>query len=272
MSTPKQPTKQERRDAARTARAEAEQAEAASAQRKKRLTVILGAVGVVAVIAIVLIATTSGNDSAGTVDKKTGKLPGTADVAAMLNGVPQAGITLGDPKANVTVVEFIDPQCPICKAFANDVVPTIVQDYVRPGKIQYQTQTLSFLGPDSQKGAKFLQAAGFQNKMSNATALLYHNQGTENTGYMTDEFLRSIGNSIPGFNTNKAMTDMATSKAQEGLQTANTAAQRYGVSGTPTLLVGKTGGTLAKINFDNPSDVATIKSGIDAALKLQGQQ
>lgn len=267
MSTPKQPTKQERREAARAARVEAEQAAAASAQKKKRLTIILGAIGVVAVIAIVLIATTSGG-GAGKVDKNTGKLPGSPDVAAMLQDIPQTGINLGNPKAKVSVVEFIDPQCPICKQFANDVFPTIVQDYVRTGKIQYQVQTLSFLGPDSIKGAKFLQAAGFQNKMFNATELLYRNQGTENTGYMTDEFLESIGKSIPGFNTAKAMTDMNTAKAAAGLATANTYAQRYGVNGTPTLLVGKTGGTLAKINSNDPTDVASFKAGIDAALKL----
>ncbi len=267
MSTPKQPTKQERRDAARAARVEAEQAAAASAQKKKRLAIILGALAAVAVVAIVLIATTGGSDTAAKPDK-SGKLPGSADVAAMLNGVPQSGITLGDPKAKVTVVEFIDPQCPICKEFANNVFPTIVQDYVRPGKIQYQVQTLSFLGPDSIKGAKFLQAAGFQNKMFNATELLYRNQGQENSGYMTDEFLKSIGNSIPGFDTAKAMTDMGTAKAQEGLATANTFAQKYAVNGTPTLLVGKTGGTLAKIDATDPTAVDQFKSGIDAALKL----
>jgi len=267
MSTPKQPTKQERRDAAREARAQAEQAEAASAQRKKRLTVILGAIGAVAVIAIVLIATTGGSDSPGKVDK-SGKLPGTADVTAMLADIPQEGIKLGDPKAKVTVVEFIDPQCPICKEFANNVFPTIVQDYVRPGKILYEVRTLSFLGPDSVKGAQFLNAAGLQNKMYNATELLYRNQGQENSGYMTDEFLTSIGNSIPGFDTPKALADMKTEAAQNALGEANTLAQKYGVTGTPTVMVGKTGGTLAKIDSNDPTSVDQFKSGIDAALNL----
>jgi protein-disulfide isomerase len=268
MSTPKQPTKQERRDAARQARAEAEQAEAASAQRKKRLTVILGAIGAVAVIAIVLIATTGGSDTPGKVDKKTGKLPGSADVAAMLNGVPQSGIHLGNPKAKVTVVEFIDPQCPICKQFANNVFPTLVQDYIRPGKVLYEVRTLSFLGPDSVKGAQFLNAAGLQNKMYNATELLYRNQGQENSGYMTDEFLTSIGKSIPGFDTPKAMAAMKTEAAQNALGEANTMAQKYNVTGTPTLLVGKTGGTLAKIDSNDPTAVDQFKAGIDAALNL----
>ena len=68
MSTPKQPTKQERRDAARAARVEAEQAAAASAQKKKRLAIILGALAAVAVVAIVLIATTGGSDTAAKPD------------------------------------------------------------------------------------------------------------------------------------------------------------------------------------------------------------
>jgi protein-disulfide isomerase len=271
MSTPNQPpTKKERRDAARAARVEAEQAAAASTQRKKRLAIILGSFAAVAVIAVVLIATTSGNDGPGKIDKKTGKLPGSADVAAMVGGIPQSGITLGNPKAKTTVVEFIDPQCPICKAFANEVFPTLVQDYIRPGKIRYELRTLTFIGPDSIEGAKFLNAAGFQNKMFNATELLYLNQGEENSGYMTPSFMATIGNSIPGFNTPKAAADAKTPKATALLGAANALASRYAVNGTPTVLVGKTGGTLAKINASSPTATDEYKSGIDAALKLNG--
>ncbi len=274
MSTPPQPpTKKERRDAAREARVEAEQASAASAQRKRRLAIILGSIAAAAVIAIILIAVAGGGNDAASTAAKTGKAKGGADTAAEFAGIPQAGVGLGNPKAKVTVVEFIDAQCPICKAFSNDTFPTINQNYIRTGKIYYQFRTLHFLdnnngGTDSIRGAQFLNAAGFQNKMANATSLLYRNQGTEGTGYMTDKFLRSIGNAIPGFNTEKAMVDRNTPKAKALVATADALGARYSVDGTPTLLVGPTGGTLAKINYTNVSSPAEFQAGIDAALKL----
>lgn len=268
MSTPQQPTKQERREAAREARRQAEEQEAAAAQRKKRLAIILGAVAVAAVIAIVLIATTSGgNDAANNTAK--GNVSGKADVAAELAGVPQSGIVLGDPKAKVTVVEFLDPQCPICKRFSNEVFPTIVQDYIRPGKIRYEMRTLDFIGPDSVRGAQFINAAGLQDKQFNASELIYRNQGQENSGYMTDAFLQNIGDAIPGFNTSKAMTDMSSPQVKAVMGAANTMASRYGVTGTPTLLVGKTGGTLAEIKAPSLA-LSEYQAGINAALQLNG--
>ena len=274
MSTP-QPTKKERREAARAQREAAEQAEQAKKQRKQRLLVILGGVAAAAVIAVVLIATTSGGDSNKGASKQGGAVQGVPEMTAMLAGIPQSGITLGKPTAKVKVVEFLDPQCPICQEFANNVYPTIVQDYVRTGKVLYETRTLHFLDnnfgtEDSQRGAQWLNAAGFQNKMANATALLYSNHGQEGSKWITDAYLRKISAAIPGLNVNQVMTDMNSAKAKALVSAADALGQKYSVTGTPTILVGKNGGTLAPIQSQNPTDPADYKNGIDAALKLNG--
>lgn len=273
MSTP-QPTKKERREAARAQREAAEQAEQAKKQRNQRLLVILGGVAVAAVIAVVLIVTTSGGEDKA---KKavTGSVAGVPEMTAMLAGIPQSGITLGKPTAKVKVVEFLDPQCPICQEFANNVYPTIVQDYVRTGKVLYETRTLHFLDnnfgtEDSQRGAQWLNAAGFQNKMANATALLYSNHGQEGSKWVTDTYLRKISAAIPGLNVNQVMTDMNSAKAKALVAAADALGQKYNVTGTPTILVGKNGGTLAPIQYQSVTDPADFKNGIDAALKLNG--
>ena len=38
---------------------------------------------------------------------------------------------LGSPSAPVTLVEYGNLQCPICRAFAVDTLPMIIRDYVR---------------------------------------------------------------------------------------------------------------------------------------------
>ena len=63
MSTEREPTKQERRDAARAARIEAEQADAAAALRRRRLRTLLTVLGAAAVLVVVAIIVSSSGDS-----------------------------------------------------------------------------------------------------------------------------------------------------------------------------------------------------------------
>lgn len=276
MAHPTGPSKQERRTAARAARQEAERRAAARHAHRRRLTVLLGALGSAAVVAIVLIAL-SGSGDDGPAGVGDGDVAGVPEMRAMLDGIPQHGTGLGEPKAKVTVVEYIDPQCPICKAFANDVFPRLVQDYVRPGKVRYEYRTLHFLDnpypglADSQRGARYLNAAGFQDRMFDVTALLYANQGPEGSGYLTPAYLAGLAGAVPGLDASRAARDAAGAKAQALVAAADRLAVRDRVEGTPTVLVGPTGGTLAPVDAGADAlEVAPYASAIDAALAAAG--
>src|SRR5918992_2495495 len=45
-------------------------------------------------------------------------LPHAAEASAVFEGVPQNGVALGRPDAPVTLLEFVDLQCPFCRDFA----------------------------------------------------------------------------------------------------------------------------------------------------------
>ena len=221
-------------------------------------------------LAVAALATLAGcGDDAASGTKTARTTPavvGAKDVAGMFAGVPQDGLVLGDPKAKVTFLEFLDAQCPYCKQFAEATFPTIVQDFVRTGKVRYEARTLAFLGPDSERGARFLYAAGLQGKQADVAELIYRNQGQENSGYMTDAFLRRIGRAVPGLDVERALRDMATPQAAEAIAASRTLASRYAVTGTPTLLVGPTGGDLERIPAKAFTEVDSYRRAVQRAV------
>jgi protein-disulfide isomerase len=187
-------------------------------------------------------------------------------VNGALAGIPQHGIVLGDPSAPVTLVEFLDPQCPYCKQFSDNIFPGLIRDYVRTGRVRMEERTLAFLGPDSVRGSRFLAAAARQNRQYQVAAQIYARQGKENSGYMTDAFLRSIAATTPGLDVPRAMAAARTPASQEPIASAHTLASRYDVTGTPTILVGRTGGDLKIVHGTGFTDPTPYTAALDRSL------
>lgn len=174
-------------------------------------------------------------------------LAGASETQALLQGIPQRLNELGDPKAPVTMVEFADLQCPFCRDYAVDALPAIVREYVRPGKTKLVFDGMAFLGPDSETALRAVYAAGIQGKLWNFLDLLYRNQGAENSGWVTEGILRKVGDSIPGFDTEKMLADRQSSEVDAALAASSQQAQSAGVNSTPTFFAGPTGGTLQHV-------------------------
>jgi protein-disulfide isomerase len=258
---PTSPTKRERREAARAARLERERAAAAGQARRRRLLQLGGLLAAAVVVLVVAIAISSGGGDKNAANG--GDLAGAADTRKLLDGIPQSGITLGNPKAPVTVVEFADPQCPFCKQFSNEQLPEIVQKYVRTGKAKLELRLLTFIGADSLKAARVVSAAGTQGKLWSSIDLLYRNQGEENSGYVTDDFLRKVLSGA-GADAGRALAAAGSSSVSSELGAAQTLASRYAVDSTPTILVGPTGGDLKPDTEQSPT-AAGVGKLIEAA-------
>jgi protein-disulfide isomerase len=269
MSSEQRPTRQQRREAARAERMDAERADAAAAQRRRRVMTLLGVLAAAAIVVVVAIVVSGGGDDKASdrpqaAQTAAGAIPGQKESAEMLAGIPQDGIYLGKPDAPVRLVEFADLQCPICREYALQSLPTLVQDYVRTGKVRMEFRNLSFLGPDSVTAGRAAAAAAQQNKLWNFTDVLYYNQGDENSGYVTSEFVDRM-NKAAGVDSAKADEYAASEASKEPLAAANTLANQFGVDATPTILVGKRGGDLKAVDAD-ATDVSAYKSAIDGVL------
>src|SRR5207249_689287 len=188
-----------------------------------------------AVLAAVL---TSGSTS----ELRPGRpVPGAARALALLHGIPQSEATLGDPRAPVTLVEFADLQCPTCASFAEGALPQIIRRYVRSGRVRLMLSALDTIGHDSERAARVAYAIGEQDRLFQFVALMYANQGSENTSYVTDVYLRALAGAIPGVNVGRALAARNGAGPSRELAQARALASRFHVSVTPSFLLYRTG-------------------------------
>jgi protein-disulfide isomerase len=258
-------TRSERRAAAR---AERDRAAAARARQRQRLWILGGVLALAAVVVVVIaLASGGGDNNAATKAAKPGEaLPGQVEANERFAGIPQQGITLGNPRAPVTMVEFADLQCPFCRQYTESVMPTLVAEYVRSGKVKMMFRNVTIIDQDSHLAAEMAAAAGLQNKLWQYIDIFYANQGEEHSGYITDAFLQKIGRAVTGLDVDRAMADRKLTRIQTQLEQAQTEMQLNGFQGTPSFLVGPTGGRLDAIQF-NSFTPGPFRAAIDAALQ-----
>jgi len=249
------------------ARREAAARDAEARERRRRRLWLLGAVAVLAAVVVgVAIAVSSGG---GGSKLKAGKPPPqAAQVAAMFAGLPQQGQTLGNPRAPLTLYEFADLKCPVCRAYTAQAFPTLLSRYVRPGKLKIVFQPQTFVGSppgDSEHAARFALAAGLQNKLWDFAELWYDNQQDENTAYATDAYIRQIASGAPGLNVNQAMGQRNSAQVTQALTQASQLFNTGGFSGTPSFALGRSGQSLQPLNA--LVDPAQFTGPIDTLLR-----
>jgi protein-disulfide isomerase len=210
------------------------------------------------------IALTRGSSSSSS-SSNTSTLPDSAAVLAEFRGIPQHGTTLGSPKAPVQLIEYIDLQCPICREFETTVMPSIVQKYVRSGKVQVVARPIAFIGPDSVSGRLAALGAAKQNHFFDFSQLVYANQGPENTGWLDDTFISSAYASIPGLNAQAAESARTSSTVSNDAQGFDSQATADKVAGTPSIYVGKRGGPYTFVGPGSPT-VQVLDNAIKNAL------
>jgi protein-disulfide isomerase len=263
-------TRKQRREQARAERKALEEAEAASAARRKRLTQLGAIVGVVVVaIVIVLIASGGGGGGGGKVETGAKAVPLVNKVEAAVGGIAQSGDTIGASTAPVTLAYFGDLECPFCKDFTVGALPTLLQKWVRTGKlrIEYRSMETATREPQEFKNQQVAAlAAGKQNKMWQYVDLFYNQQGEESSGYATEKFLQGIAKQIPGLNLTQWISDRNSPALNNQITTDAQAANSAGFNGTPSFLIGKTGGKMEKFEYSSLTDPTSWNEEIEKLL------
>jgi protein-disulfide isomerase len=235
---------------------------------------------VIVAIVVILIATSGGgssNKGAEEVANKTagGQLTGAtkeaqAAVKEELDGIPQNGNVLGKPSAPVTMAYFGDLQCPVCREFTLGALPKVIEKDVRSGKlkIEYRNLETATREPETFRNQQSAALAAGKQKLGwYYIELFYHLQGKEDTGYVTEKYLQGLAEATPGLNLPQWQSARGDQSFQAILATDAQEANAAGFTGTPSFLIGKSGGAMKKLEYSSLSDPASFEEAVEKLSK-----
>ncbi|HVY77224.1 MAG TPA: thioredoxin domain-containing protein [Solirubrobacterales bacterium] len=222
------------REARREERLQAEESAEAS-ERRQRMVKLASALAFLAlvVVAILIVVSQSGSGDGG----DASSIEGAAEIEAELEGIPQKGLVLGAGGARATLVEFGDLQCPVCKGFAEEILPPVIEGKVRNGEARIEFRNFTIISQQSVPAGAAAIAAGKQGRGWYFLELFYRNQGREASGYVTDEFLTAIARAAGVPNIAQWNKDRQSKSVLREVSQTTAEAQRLGFNGTPSFAV-----------------------------------
>lgn len=96
---------------------------------------------------------------------------------------------MGQPDAEITILEWGDYQCTFCFRFHQSTLDTIKERYIETGVANLVFKDFPLNGPDSVLGAHASYCAGEQDRYWEYHDILYTNWAGERTGWITTESL-----------------------------------------------------------------------------------
>lgn len=176
--------------------------------------------------------------------------------------IQSSGRTLGSSTAPVTLDIWADYQCPSCKTLAADVLPKLIDSYVKTGKLRIAYHDFLVIdstsgGHESLDAANATRCAADQGKYWNFHDWLWANQGAEGGGAFTQARLLEIGRAA-GLEMTAFQSCVSGGTHNAEVQAESAAAEASGIYATPSVAVN--GRQLATYDYE------TIVAAVDVAL------
>lgn len=214
-------------------------------QRSTRLW-ITGILAGVLIVIVAVIGVIAQNQAPSTAPAPTGSAPAASgqpsdapQLSELARRDPADAAAKGSIDAPVVIIEYADFRCAYCAVFANEVLPTLMTEYVDAGLVRIEWRDAPVLGETSPDAAIAAHAAGAQGLFWEYAAALYATSPTGKTEWNRDALL-GIAAAVPGLDVDAftvALDDPA--HAQRVVREAQESTA-IGVSSTPTFIVGNT--------------------------------
>jgi protein-disulfide isomerase len=140
--------------------------------------------------------------------------------------------TIGNPKANATLVEFFDYNCHFCKG----ALPTLMQLMKDDGKLKVVLKEFPVLGPGSVEAAKVAVAVRMQDK-TGKKYLDFHQKLLGGRGQADKARALAVAKEV-GMDMARLEKDMGGEEVRVSLEESLKLAETLGLNGTPSYVVG----------------------------------
>jgi protein-disulfide isomerase len=124
------------------------------------------------------------------------ELEGIGDAQRIFGGIPQAGDRVGSDNAPVTIQVFNDLQCSNCREDFLSTMPTLVEDYARPGDVKLLYRHYSNAENPDELGFYGAEAAAEQGYGWQYTYLFFRNQDEAERFGIDDDYLAAIAGGV----------------------------------------------------------------------------
>jgi protein-disulfide isomerase len=242
----------------------AAESKAQSGDRRTRL-LQLAAGGVflaIIVVVVVIIVAGSGSSSDSGGDAPSGQQ--TTEVDKLLGNIPQQATVLGKSSAPVTLIEYGDLQCPICKEYSEEILPEIIEKQVKNGEVKIVYRDFIIISEESIPAGEAALAAGEQGKGWTFIELFYRNQGEERSGYVTDEFIEGIAEGAGVPDMKKFNEERKSGKFKKKVESTTEQAAKLGFTGTPSFAIEGPGSNGLEL-LGTPGSTGSIEEAIKEA-------
>lgn len=166
-------------------------------------------------------------------------------------------LIIGSPTAKLTMVEYSDFQCPICRRYFEGAYPKIIENYVDTGKLNIEFRVEAHIGQESELAGEGAYCANDQGRFKDYHDTIYPRQRGAQSGAFSVANLKQIAAQI-GLDQSK-FGDCLDGHTYRAAVRASHIESQSKINGTPTFFVGE-----RKIVGAQPFDV--FKAVIEAEL------
>jgi protein-disulfide isomerase len=146
---------------------------------------------------------------------------------------------LGNERANITIVEFADYQCPFCAQFNKETKDSIIENFIDTGKAKFLYKDL-IVNDGSDKASTLAAAASYcaaeQGMYWDYHDELFKNSNGENTGWITKDNLKQFANNVRVPDLMKFADCVDSGKYNEIVNENDSFARNIGLQSTPSFI------------------------------------
>jgi protein-disulfide isomerase len=207
---------------------------------RRRWAIVLALAIAALAIAVAIVSISVGEGGGPRIE-----ITGASETQRLFGGILQENAELGDPEAPVVVEYFTDLQCEACAIYHREVVPRLIEEYVRDGDARLALRHFSTSENETQAAAYAATAAGEQGRQWQYANVFFLNLGriSGDPPRVTADFLQGVAGAVLELDEEEWEAAVDAEDVRETVETDAQEAVELLLPAEPAMVVQGPGGT-----------------------------